>query len=436
MCEENENPDITANIANNNPPPSSPAQTSAAADPVVMELLRSLQQQLDEVKLENERMKEVEASLRNEMAKQQTELEENKQKLITQQIDSSTSASNQPLTPRYSTPTNKYPKTKTPGSVTNIVSFVEKMGEKSPPPLLPSKPPSNSSSSPSKPENYSGSQKTATTPLPPTTAPAANQTAALSNNLVPASSHATTPGTSAPEQLSTNNSSHPNINQTPMAPTIHPAPPPTFGGGYHHPGLYPPYAPPYMPMSQMPSASIPMQIPSVPITPAPMPMPPTSTAPHLQPMAQYAWPYPPISPPDSTKEMISAFKTIDMLVGEKLDFPSWKANIAAQLNSHSSWKDFLTSVSPPVFVPVLPMHLQSADTALFAAIKSRMDSDAKKLAPVGISSGLQLMAALTAACSPTLSVMSIIQLPGQLQNPRRRATENPQQYLFRLQELQ
>ena len=80
--------------------------------------------------------------------------------------------------------------------------------------------------------------------------------------------------------------------------------------------------------------------------------------------------------------------------------------------------------------------MEAADSALFAAIKSRMDPDAEKMIPVDISSGIELMEALTAVCSPTLSEMTVISLTGQLQNPRRRNTETPKEYLYRLQNLQ
>ena len=93
----------------------------------------------------------------------------------------------------------------------------------------------------------------------------------------------------------------------------------------------------------------------------------------------------------------------------KLEFPSWKASVASHLKSHSVWKDLVVSVSPPVFIPSpVPTHMEAADSSLFAAMKYRMDPDAKKMIPVDITSGIELMEALTAACSPTLSEMTVI----------------------------
>jgi len=60
----------------------------------------------------------------------------------------------------------------------------------------------------------------------------------------------------------------------------------------------------------------------------------------------------------------------------------------------------------------------------------------KKLIPIGVSSGVELMERLTTACSPTLFEMEVIQLMGQLQNPHRKLSETPKEYLFHLQDLQ
>jgi len=97
--------------------------------------------------------------------------------------------------------------------------------------------------------------------------------------------------------------------------------------------------------------------------------------------------------------MILSFKAIDELLGENLYFQAWKSNVASHLNSNSVWKQMVVSVSPPLFIhsPV-PPSLEAADSALFAALKPRMDANAKTLIPVGISSGVELMERLTKAC--------------------------------------
>ena len=140
---------------------------------------------------------------------------------------------------------------------------------------------------------------------------------------------------------------------------------------------------------------------------------------------------------DCTKEMMSAFKTIDILQGSNLEFEAWKESIASHLATHPVWKNFVITSNPPEFIKApVPQQLEDADRALFAAMKSRMDSNAKKLVPSGTCGGIQLMEDLTAACQPTLSDMNILTITGQLTNPRRYASETPQEYLFRLQQQQ
>mmetsp|Transcript_22615 Transcript_22615/g.31909 ORF Transcript_22615/g.31909 Transcript_22615/m.31909 type:complete len:183 (-) Transcript_22615:827-1375(-) len=116
-------------------------------------------------------------------------------------------------------------------------------------------------------------------------------------------------------------------------------------------------------------------------------------------ISNHIQPYAPSAPPDTTKEMILSFKAIDELLGENLYFQAWKSNVASHLNSNSVWKQMVVSVSPPLFIhsPV-PPSLEAADSALFAALKPRMDANAKTLIPVGISSGVELMERLTKAC--------------------------------------
>eukprot|EP00559_Dactyliosolen_fragilissimus_P006473 CAMPEP_0184860726 /NCGR_PEP_ID=MMETSP0580-20130426/5560_1 /TAXON_ID=1118495 /ORGANISM="Dactyliosolen fragilissimus" /LENGTH=340 /DNA_ID=CAMNT_0027357939 /DNA_START=844 /DNA_END=1864 /DNA_ORIENTATION=+ len=100
---------------------------------------------------------------------------------------------------------------------------------------------------------------------------------------------------------------------------------------------------------------------------------------------------------DCTKEMMSSFKAIDELKGTNLEFELWKSNVTSHLASHPIWKDFIIDVSPPQFIDCLPVHLESADSALFAALKSRMDVSAKKLISRGVVSGIELIDVLTAA---------------------------------------
>mmetsp|Transcript_15659 Transcript_15659/g.22286 ORF Transcript_15659/g.22286 Transcript_15659/m.22286 type:complete len:124 (+) Transcript_15659:365-736(+) len=69
-------------------------------------------------------------------------------------------------------------------------------------------------------------------------------------------------------------------------------------------------------------------------------------------------------------------------------------------------------------------------------MKSRMDINAKKLIPTGTNGGINLMEKLTKACQPTLSDMGVLNLTNQLTNLHCYASETPQEFYFRLQQLQ
>mmetsp|Transcript_6306 Transcript_6306/g.9164 ORF Transcript_6306/g.9164 Transcript_6306/m.9164 type:complete len:261 (+) Transcript_6306:547-1329(+) len=155
-----------------------------------------------------------------------------------------------------------------------------------------------------------------------------------------------------------------------------------------------------------PTQSVPMMQPSIPPYYAPyastyvnadLPKQssyPSQFHPNFIPLPTQGYFQPPPISIDNTKEMMSSFKTIDVLVGEKLAFTAWKSDDAAHLYSYHVWKDLIVVVDPPTFQSAnnpIPPHLQSSDRALFAALKLSMDADTKKLISKGISGGLALM---------------------------------------------
>ena len=184
--------------------------------------------------------------------------------------------------------------------------------------------------------------------------------------------------------------------------------------------------------SQMPpNTPLPTQIPSMPYSYMP-PFHPYMTVP------PYSSQMPPSSNHDTSKAMISAFKTIKKLQGKKMEsFNKWKENVAINLSANPQWAGLVVNTKPAEFIPSpAPTQLLDANRILYSALNSAMDDDAKDLIDDNILGGLELLESLTKTFSPTLTVAQKQLYLNEILNPKRFSTESPIQYYLRIKNKQ
>ena len=81
---------------------------------------------------------------------------------------------------------------------------------------------------------------------------------------------------------------------------------------------------------------------------------------------------------DDSKAMMSTFKTITKLEGNKLDnFPKWLEEITTQLISNPRWAQFVAPPNPASFSNIVPADRKDRNQTLYPAVKSAMDDNAK-----------------------------------------------------------